>query len=343
MTMAVEQLRARHGAMLARCRFPDPGASLVCGVSGGADSLALLVLAVAAGCEVTAVHVDHGLRAGSEHEAQLVARAAELLGARFRSERVELEPGPNLEARARAARLGVLGPAAALGHTADDRAETILMNLIRGAGLDGLAGIRPGVRHPIVELRRTETEAVCALEGLDPFHDPSNLDPAFLRNRVRHELLPLLRDLADRDAVPLLVRQGDLLADVADHLRAEAARIDVTDARGLVAAPVVVARVAVREWLRADAPETHPPDAATVERVLAVARNDSLATDVGAGRRVERTAGRLRLVTPGQTTAPAKIHGPTGGPTSERTGGPTAEPNPEQARRVAPEPGSGVD
>ena len=298
MTIA-EELRDRHRALLARCRFPDPGTSVVCGVSGGADSLALMVLAVAAGCRVTAVHVDHGLREGSQGEMRLVAEAAERFGADFRSERVELEPGPNLEARARTARHGVLGPDAAFGHTADDRAETILMNLLRGAGPDGLAGIRPGPRHPIVELRRSDTEAVCATEGLVPFLDPSNLDPMFLRNRVRHELLPLLHDLAHRDTVPVLVRQGDLLADVADHLRRAASLLDVTDARALSAADVVVARVAVREWLRADAPDTHPPDAATVERVLAVARLEVASTDVGAGRRVERTAGRLRLVSSG--------------------------------------------
>lgn len=296
MTPVAEILHERHRELLARCWFPDPGTSLVCGVSGGADSLALLVLAVAAGCRVTAVHVDHGLREGSQSESRLVAEVAERLGARFRSERVALEPGPNLEARARAARLGVLGADAALGHTADDRAETILMNLLRGAGPDGLAGIRPGPRHPIVELRRSDTEAVCAASSLVPFVDPSNLDPMFLRNRVRHELLPLLADLAHRDTVPVLVRQGDLLADVADHLRRAASLLDVTDARALAAADVVVARVAVREWLRADAPETHPPDVATVERVLAVARLDAASTDIGAGRRVERTAGRLRLV-----------------------------------------------
>ncbi len=298
MTMSVEQLRARHGEQLARCRFPDPGTPVVCGVSGGADSLALLVLAVAAGCEVTAAHVDHGLRVGSAQEAELVARAAAALGAGFRSERVDVGAGPNLEARARAARLAVLGPDAALGHTADDRAETILINMIRGAGLDGLAGIRPGTRHPILGLRRNDTEAICAIEGLEPFHDPSNLDPAFLRNRVRAELLPLMRDLADRDSVPLLVRQGDLLAAVSDHLRTEAQLLEVTDARALAAAPMAVARVAVREWLRLGVPEHHPPDAATIERVLAVARNDILATDIGGGRRVERTAGRLRLVGP---------------------------------------------
>lgn len=292
----VEQLRARHGELLRRCAFPAPGTALTCGVSGGADSLALLLLAVAAGCRVTAVHVDHGLRTGSAAEAELVAAVAARLGAEFRAERIALDPGPNLEARARRLRHEVLGPDAALGHTADDRAETILLNLLRGAGLDGLAGIRPGPRHPIVELRRAETEAVCVAEDLVPFVDPSNRDPAFLRNRIRHELLPLLRDLAHRDAVPVLVRQGELLAAISDHLRSEAAALDVTDARALAAADVVVARVAIREWLRIDDLDAHPPDAATVERVLAVARLDALATDVGGGRRVERTAGRLRLV-----------------------------------------------
>lgn len=287
-----------HAGLLARCEFPAPGASLVCGVSGGADSLALLVLAVAAGCDVTAVHVDHGLRPGSAAEADLVRDVAVAFGAGFRAERVDVAPGANLEARARAARLTVLGPGAALGHTADDRAETMLVNLLRGAGPDGLASIGRGPRHPIVDLRRAETEAVCATEGLTPFSDPSNVDPAFVRNRIRHEVLPLLADIGHRDPVPVLVRQADVFASITAHLRAEAALIDVTDAAALAAAPVAVARVAVREWLRHDVDDLHPPDAATVERVLDVARCRSLATDIGGGRRVERTDMRLRVVVP---------------------------------------------
>ena len=287
-----------HRELLARCTFPASGSALICGVSGGADSLALLVLAVAAGCDVTAVHVDHGLRKGSSIEADLVREVAARLGAGFRSEQLRVEPGPNLEARARAARLGVLGPTAALGHTADDRAETMLVNLLRGAGADGLASIRRDRRHPIVDLRRSETEAVCAAEGLVPFTDPSNTDPAFVRNRIRDEVLPLLADIADRDPVPVLVRQADVFVSITDHLRDEAARLDPCDAVALASAPVAVARVAVREWLRRDVDEHHPPDGATVERVLDVARCRALATDVGAGRRVERTDMRLRLVTP---------------------------------------------
>ncbi|HEU5152737.1 MAG TPA: tRNA lysidine(34) synthetase TilS [Iamia sp.] len=283
--------------LLARCTFPPAGTALTAGVSGGADSLALLVLARAAGCDVTAVHVDHGLRPGSAAEADVVAAAAERYGARFRAERVELADGPDLEARARAARHDVLGPDASTGHTLDDRAETVLLNLLRGAGTTGLSSLRPGPRHPILALRRAETRALCAAEGLTPVEDPSNDDPRFLRTRVRHEVLPLLAEVAGRDLVPVLARQAGLLADDADLIAALAADVDVTDARALAAAPVALARAAVRAWLRPTA-DGQPPSAAAVARVIAVARGEAVACEVAGGWRVRRSAGRLTLLPP---------------------------------------------
>src|SRR4051812_43996606 len=247
---------ADRQALLERCRFPAAGA-VVCAVSGGADSLALLVLAVAAGLEVTAVHVDHGLRAGSAAEAEVVARAAARFGASFRAVRVELDDGPNLEARARAARYVALPEGALTGHTADDQAETVLINLLRGGGLDGLAGMRDDGRRPLLGLRRAETRAVCEAAGLVPVEDPSNQDPRFLRNRVRHELLPMLADLSGRDPVPVLTRQAGLLRDEADLLDALAGDLDATDARALAAAPPALARRAVRRLVRGDG--EHPP------------------------------------------------------------------------------------
>ena len=279
----------RYGALLARCTFPPAGTPVTCAVSGGADSLALLVLAVTAGCQATAVHVDHGLRPGSAAEADVVRDAAARLGAGFRAEKVDVAPGPNLEARARAARYAVLPAGVLTGHTADDQAETLLLNLLRGAGLDGLAGMRPE-GHPILGLRRHETEAVCEAEDLSPVADPTNTDPAHRRNRVRHELLPLMNDIAQRDVVPILVRQAALLRDDAEALPTV---LDPTDAHALAAAPSALARRAVRSWLTEG--QEHPPDAATVERVLAVARNEARAADVGAGRRVARTRNVLRL------------------------------------------------
>lgn len=284
----------RVRGLLARCHFPPAGTRVTCAVSGGPDSLALLVLACAAGLEVTAVHVDHGLRPGSADEAGVVAAAAERFGAAFRSERVAVGGDANLEARARAARRAVLPRDALLGHTADDLAETVLLNVLRGAALDGLAGFDPGPR-PIRRLRRHETHELCARLGLAPVADPSNLDPAFRRNRVRHELLPLAAEIAERDLVPVLSRQAELLRDDAELLDVLALAVDPTDAAALAEAPMPLARRAVRRWLRAGA-EAHPPDNATVDRVLAVARKERAACDVGGGREVRRSAGRLHLL-----------------------------------------------
>jgi len=277
--------------LLGRCTFPPPGTAVVCAVSGGPDSLALLMLAAAAGCSVTAIHVDHGLRPGSASEAHVVADAAGMVGAAFRAERVVVAPGPNLEARARQARREVLGTEAATGHTMDDQAETVLINMLRGAGLDGLAAMRPGPRHPILGLRRADTRALCATLGLDAVEDPSNGDPRFVRNRVRHELLPLCSAIAGRDVVPLLARQAGVLGGDAGLLDALAEALDPTDARALAAAPGALGRRATRRWLRDEG--VHPPDLAAVDRVLAVARGEARATDVAPATRVRRSAGRL--------------------------------------------------
>ena len=287
----------RLSDLLSRCTFPPEGAALNCAVSGGADSLALLVLAVAAGCAVTAIHVDHGLRAGSGEEAEVVQAAASRFGARFESRRASVAPGPNLEARARAARFDVLPDEVATGHTMDDQAETILVNLLRGAGADGLAGMAPGMRHPILGLRRHETHALCAAAGLEPVCDESNDDPAFVRNRIRHELLPLCAEVAGRDPVPLLARQAGVLRGEVQLLDALATELlpDATDAKAVTAAPQPLARRAVRRWLRDAGDAGHPPSLAEVDRTLAVAAGLAVGTELTGGRRVRRTGGRLRV------------------------------------------------
>ncbi len=278
--------------LLAKCTFPAPGTEVVCAVSGGVDSMALMILAIEAGCKVTAVHVDHRLRAGSDTEAAVVAATAARFGAIFQSKTIDIAVGPNLEARARDARYKVLPSDVMTGHTADDQAETMLLNLMRGASSSGLAAMRPGPRRPILALRRSSTAGLCAALEVTVVDDPSNRDGAFLRNRVRHELLPAMNALAQRDLVPVLTRQAGLLRDDADLLDQLAAAIDPTDAKQLAAAPIPLARRAVRRWLATD----HPPDAATVDRVLRVADGSASGCDIGSGRRVERSRQRLRLL-----------------------------------------------
>jgi tRNA(Ile)-lysidine synthase len=197
-----------------------PGSGVVVGVSGGADSLALLHsvcrLAPQLGWTVIAAHLDHGLREESAAEAEWVAEQARDWGAdpirRWMEVRaLAAKRRLSLEAAGRAARYEFFAGVAreracrvvAVGHTADDQAETVLLNLLRGAGLAGLAGMHPcrplapelpGVMliRPFLTVWREEILAYCEAHGLTPLQDPSNHSMEFARNRIRHQLLPLL-------------------------------------------------------------------------------------------------------------------------------------------------------
>ena len=257
-----------------------------------------MILAGAAGCRVTAHHVDHGLRPESAHEAEMVAALADRFGADFAGHRVDVEPGPNLEARARDARFAVLPADVATGHTLDDRAETVLINLMRGAGRTGMSPMRRTDRHPIVQLRRHETESLCEALQVTVVHDQSNSDPAFQRNRVRHELLPLLNDIAGRDVASVLDRQASLLADEDELLDALAADIDATDAKAIAAAPVALARRALRAFVMREWSYPYGPSGHSIERILAVARGSATSCEIEGGHRVHRTHQRLRVEPP---------------------------------------------
>ena len=278
----------------------DATPPVVVGCSGGSDSLALLALAQSSGLLPIAVHVDHGLRMDSARDAEIVRRTAARLGTRSRTTRVRVEQGPNLEARARAARYSILenvrhslgATAVLIGHTMDDQAETVLLNLLRGAGSAGLGGMAPRsgrIVRPMLGLRRSETDAICSALGFDPVHDPMNDDRAFRRVWVRSEVLPVLSDGARRDLVPVLARQADLLRDESTFLDALAAAhwpTDTASAADLAALPPVLARRAVRCWLGVP-----PPRLDEVEAVLGVARRERRAVDLAGGRRVWRTRG----------------------------------------------------
>lgn len=286
--------------LLERCTFAADG-PLEVAVSGGADSTALLALAVAhhapgqgaLGGGVTAHHVDHGLRPGGHIEAAAVRRLCERWGAGFVAHEVVVPDGGDLEARCRDARRAVLPPGVLLGHTADDQAETVLLRLLRGTGPAGVAAMDTR-QHPLLALRRADTEALCAHLGVAPFADPSNHDPRFTRNRVRHEVLPLLTDVADRDVVPLLNRFAEQARAQAEVACAQADRLDPTDARVLGTVPGAVAAEALRLWWR-DETGLLPPDAAAVQRMLAVVQMRSRSCDVTAGWSLVRSDGRLSL------------------------------------------------
>lgn len=171
-------------------------------VSGGPDSLALLLLAAAARPGmVEAATVDHGLRREARKEAAFVADVCATLGLPHHILDAHVTPGASLQAQARTARYRMLGAwaiecdlgAIASGHHADDQAETLLMRLTRGAGLSGLSATRrrrvlePGVTlvRPLLDWRRAELRAIVEATGLTPVDDPANRDPRHDRTRFR--------------------------------------------------------------------------------------------------------------------------------------------------------------
>ena len=165
----------------------------------------------------------------------------------------------------------------------------MLLNLLRGAGLDGLAGYRPERRPIRAAPPPRDPGAVRRRSASQPVHDPSNDDPAFRRNRVRHELLPLLDAIAERDVVPVLARQADLLrADAALLEAAGSLALDPTDAKALAAAPEPLARARGARAGCAPVTSSTRPTPATVARVLAVARGEAVACDVGRAARSVR-------------------------------------------------------
>ncbi|MBV8686319.1 MAG: tRNA lysidine(34) synthetase TilS [Alphaproteobacteria bacterium] len=255
-------------------------------VSGGPDSLALLLLAAAAlPGRVRAATVDHRLRAESAAEAAIAAGAARALLVPHRILPVEVaRAGEGLQAAARAARYAALaGWADAQGaalvltaHHADDQAETLLMRLLRGAGVAGLAGIRalaplpvPGAAarlgRPLLGWRRSELEGIVRAAGLEAAADPSNANEAYDRARLRRRLaaLPWIE-------APPLARSAAALAEAEDALDWAAARLfearavaaDGTLALDPAGLPAELLRRVVLRALRAIEPEAAPRGAA---------------------------------------------------------------------------------
>jgi len=201
-------------------RLFAPEDRVLVAVSGGPDSMALLhVLARLAPklrLGVRACGIDHGLRPGAADELILADRFASALGVPFVSIKVDLALGPNLMARARDARYAALrgtledwigedpAPRAATiatGHHADDRAETVLIRLLRGSGPAGLGVLTPRapmLTRPLVRARRADIMAHLERHQVPYAEDPSNQDARFLRTRVRGEVLPLLTELSPR-------------------------------------------------------------------------------------------------------------------------------------------------
>lgn len=227
------------------------------GLSGGADSLALMAALVAEGHEVLALCVDHGLQDGSRAQAERAAEQARKLGARARV--LDVEAGAtgqkSMEAAARVARYRVLAAACAaeelevaVAHTADDQAETLLLGALRGrvAGMSERSEVEGArVVRPLLGVRRADTEGACAELGLSAWQDPQNEDRNFRRVALRREVIPQLNHIIGGDAVPALAQAASdaALDDAALHTP------PTTDCAALAAMAEPRRRRAIAAWL----------------------------------------------------------------------------------------------
>jgi tRNA(Ile)-lysidine synthase len=219
------------------------GQQVVVGVSGGADSLCLLDLLCKLGYEPIVAHLDHKLRPRSAADAEYVTQVAKDRGFEVRVDRDDprrlSEDGYSLEEAARMVRYQFLIRIAiesgvesvAVGHTADDQAETVLMNLIRGTGSVGLGGMKPirnmgfwtetpgsnriSLVRPLLDVERRETNKYCEKHGLEVREDPTNLDNSFIRNRIRNKLLPVLEEY-NQEIRKTLLRTSKIMTRVTD-------------------------------------------------------------------------------------------------------------------------------
>jgi tRNA(Ile)-lysidine synthase len=289
-----------------RHRLLVAGAPVLALVSGGADSVCLVhVLREIHDGPLVVLSIDHGLRPEAAEEVAAVEALARPLGAAFVGRALHLEDGPDLQERARDARLAAAREVAdahgcariATGHTASDQAETVLFRLARGTGRSGALGIAPRrgrLVRPLLCLTRAETRQWCVDAGVGFTDDPSNLDPRFTRARLRHGLLDALAEVhpgAERN-----------VAAFADRLRDEDALLD-----GLVAD--AWARCAGPRGLRVDAlgREAPPLQRLLLRRLIADA---GLPGGAREARHVERIAALLerpaRIELPGGSASVAE-------------------------------------
>lgn len=319
-----------------------PGQRLLAAVSGGVDSMVLLdalaCLRERLGVRLHVAHVHHGLRGrAADGDAALVVAEAARLGLGVSIARLHpggRGPGESVQVWARAARYRHLDAIAervgashiAVAHTQDDQAETVLLNLLRGTGPRGLAGIPPTRRRilrPLLQVPRAEVEAYATSRQVAFRLDASNTSDVYRRNRVRHHLLPLLakeynpRIVESLAGLAGLMREDDsALAEAADRFLGESARtMDgavVLEVTALAAAPPAVARRAVHAAFRQASQMAHSLTRRHLEALRGLLSREG-AVRLPGGIVGQRAGGKIRIGRPGGESptpgpdAPAKI------------------------------------
>jgi tRNA(Ile)-lysidine synthase len=290
----------RIAEFIARHRMFEPGHRIGVAVSGGADSVFLLhalrELAPRWNLELTIVHIEHGIRgAASIADAEFVAHLAATFGLPFHLHRADVRAMEgNLEETARKVRQAFYAELiatgavdrVATGHTRSDQAETVLYRILRGSGLTGLSGILPvrseGLVRPLLEIDRIEIEAWLRRHDMAWRNDETNQDRTYARNRLRHDILPLLRESFNPQLDAALSNLATVARDEEAYWRSELTlrQSPIPNAQPLIlpvselagAAPAL-ARRTIRRAIELVKGDLRGIDFAHIERVLEMAQS----------------------------------------------------------------------
>ena len=305
-------------AFLRRHEMVRPGDTVICAVSGGADSMALLwslwMLREKLGIRVEAAHFNHHLRgAESDRDEQFVRDFCGFHDIPLHVGGGTIAPGKKgLEAAAREARyayLRSLDGTIATAHTADDNAETVLLHLVRGSGLRGLGGVTPKsdrLIRPMLEVTRAEVESYLAENWISHVEDSSNAGDQFLRNRVRHSVMPLLKEenpslAANLSAMALRLRQDEA------YLSELARQLDATDVAALRKAHPAMRRRALETYLKQNGlPEPNASHIAQAEALIFSDKPSAFARLPG-GVILRRSYGKLTVSREATPLEPAEL------------------------------------
>ena len=324
-------------ALRSRIRVPE-GKSFLIGLSGGADSVALTMMLLPeirkGTMRATAVHVNHGLRSTESDEDECFVRdLCSGIGIDCRVYRADLA-GRHDEAAAREARYAFYrralretgADALLLAHNADDQAETFLMRLMRGSGPDGLQCMAEEqetdgicIFRPMLELGRDEIRNALRHDGIAWREDSSNQNKAYLRNRIRMELVPLMEEIVPGavrhicTAAGLIRNDNEALQDAAREIIAAAAKGNLLGTDELENAPEAIRSRALRMWWRANGPklDEHELSSDQTRQLTELLKSERGRVNLPGGYHAGRSNGFLHLTGPvRETPAPVEVSGP---------------------------------